>query len=135
MKIFWFKKLLAIFAGACMTLSYAPFNYWPMSFFCFAIIIWLVKPTDENTTVKKSAQLGFCFGLGWFGVGISWVHVAIADFGGLPLIISLLLMLILCAYLALYPALAFALSCKLYQYKRSSCSHSKYCLLHWFSYF
>jgi apolipoprotein N-acyltransferase len=132
---FWFKKLLAIFAGACMTLSYAPFNYWPMSFFCFAIIIWLVKPTDENTTVKKSAQLGFYFGLGWFGVGISWVHVAIADFGGLPLIISLLLMLILCAYLALYPALAFALSCKLYQYKRPSSSRSKYCLLHWFSYF
>ena len=46
------------------------------------------------------------FGLGWFGAGISWVHVSIADFGGLPLIGSIALMAILSAYLALFPALA-----------------------------
>ncbi len=46
------------------------------------------------------------FGFAWFGAGISWVHVSIADFGGLPLIGSVGLMVLLCAYLALYPALA-----------------------------
>lgn len=43
--------------------------------------------------------------MGWFGVGISWVHVSIADFGGIPLVGSIALMVILCSYLALYPAL------------------------------
>lgn len=54
-------------------------------------------------------KLGFSFGLGYFGAGISWVHVSIAEFGGLPLIGSLGLMLLLCGYLALYPAIVFLL--------------------------
>lgn len=49
------------------------------------------------------------FGLGYFGAGISWVHVSIAEFGGVPLVVSVLLMLILCSYLALFPAIAFKL--------------------------
>ena len=97
-----------------MTLSYAPYNLWPLAFICIATLLFNTKPT-ETSTAKDSAKQGFLFGLGWFGAGISWVHVAIADFGGLPLIVSLILMLILCAYLAIYPALAFGLSTKLLQ--------------------
>ena len=55
-------------------------------------------------------KTGWLFGLGWFGAGISWVHVSIADFGGLPLAASIGLMVLLCSYLALYPALAFYLT-------------------------
>ena len=44
--------------------------------------------------------------MGAFGVGISWVHVSIDSYGGLPLPISILLMLLLCAYLSLFPGLA-----------------------------
>jgi apolipoprotein N-acyltransferase len=65
------------------------------------------------STPRLAARLGFCFGFGWFAVGISWVHVSIDRFGGLPLVVSLLLMLILCAYLALFPALAAWLAAKL----------------------
>lgn len=50
-------------------------------------------------------SIGFSFGFGWFGAGISWVHVSIADFGGVPLIGSIGLMALLCGYLALYPAI------------------------------
>lgn len=59
---------------------------------------------------RQAALAGFCYGLGWFGVGISWVHVSIDQFGGLPLIASLGLMALLVAYLALFPALAALLS-------------------------
>ncbi|WP_091979682.1 apolipoprotein N-acyltransferase [Pseudoalteromonas denitrificans] len=96
-----------------MTFSYAPFNFWPLAFLCIAIIMNNAMPS-KSITPKEATKHGFIFGLGWFGAGISWVHVAIADFGGLPLIVSLILMLILCAYLAIYPALAFGLSAKLY---------------------
>ncbi len=48
----------------------------------------------------------FIFAFGWFASGISWVHVSIDQFGGLPLTVSLGLMLLLCLYLALFPALA-----------------------------
>lgn len=59
---------------------------------------------------RQAAKFGFSFGLGWFGAGISWVHVAIADFGGIPILASLFLMLLLVSYLALFPALAAYLS-------------------------
>lgn len=52
---------------------------------------------------------GWFFGLGYFGAGISWVHVSIANFGGVPFAVSILLMFILCAYLALFHATLFKL--------------------------
>ncbi len=62
---------------------------------------------------RQAALAGFCYGLGWFGVGISWVHVSIDQFGGLPLVASLGLMALLVGYLALFPALAAWLSYRL----------------------
>lgn len=56
---------------------------------------------------NKVFTAAWIFGLGYFGAGISWVHVSIAEFGGLPLIASLALMFLLCAYLALFPAITF----------------------------
>lgn len=68
---------------------------------------------QHSQSAKQAALMGFAYGLGWFGVGISWVHVSIDQFGGLPLAGSLAIMLLLAAYLALYPALTSWLSYKL----------------------
>jgi len=76
-----------------------------------------VNVKDKTQIAKIQRKLitkhSFIFAFGWFASGISWVHVSIDQFGGLPLVISLLLMLLLCCYLALYPTLASYLSCKL----------------------
>lgn len=98
------QNLLALLLGALLTLGYAPFSYSIVVPIALTAIfyIWL-KLVDK----KQAAWLGFSFGLGWFGAGISWVHVSIADFGGLPLIGSLTLMALLVSYLALFPALIF----------------------------
>ena len=99
---------LALIAGLVLTFGYAPFEIWPIAFFSIAAIIYCVNPNNLGKKYAKSAaKYGFIFGLGWFGAGISWVHVSIATFGGMPLIASLSLMAVLCSYLALYPALAF----------------------------
>ncbi|WP_046002928.1 apolipoprotein N-acyltransferase [Pseudoalteromonas rubra] len=97
---------LALLSGASLTFSYAPFGLWPLTFVALAVACFV---TDQPTT-RHAAKYGFLFGFGWFAAGISWVHVSIAQFGGLPLPASLLLMGLLCAYLAIYPALAFALA-------------------------
>jgi len=69
----------------------------PISFYLLAF---------KTDTIFKSA---WWFGLGYFGAGISWIHVSISEFGGLPLVASIALMLLLCGYLALFPALLFYL--------------------------
>ena len=82
-------------------MAYAPFSQWWITLVAVTAFIYVLAKNGKTHSFK----LGFAFGLGWFGAGISWVHVSIADFGGLPLIGSLSLMLLLCSYLALFPAL------------------------------
>jgi apolipoprotein N-acyltransferase len=103
---FKLKLLLACISGGLLTFAYAPFSFWLVLFVCLPTCIYLLTTVEQ----KQRFKLGFSFGLGWFGAGISWVHVSIADFGGLPLIASLGLMLLLSGYLALFPAFAFYLT-------------------------
>jgi apolipoprotein N-acyltransferase len=93
---------LSFFLGLALVLCYAPFSY----YWLLAVILptWLYSLQGKST--KDATKQGFIFALGWFSAGISWVHVSIDQFGGLPLVISLLLMLLLCLYLALFLALA-----------------------------
>ena len=86
-----------------MTFGYAPFGIWPVVPCALTAFLLLL----QRSTLATSFKLAYCFSFGWFAVGISWVHVSIADFGGLPLIASLALMAMLSGYLALYPSLAF----------------------------
>lgn len=84
--------------------AFAPFHLWPITFLAVAAGVY------QLTRSARPFTTGWLFGLGWFGAGISWVHVSIADFGGLPIIASLGLMLLLSSYLALFPGLAFYLT-------------------------
>lgn len=98
-------SLIALLAGSAMTFAYSPFNIWPVA------LLGLIVAIRQLLRFRHRAFLtGWLFGLGWFGAGISWVHVSISQFGGLPLIASIGLMALLCSYLALYPALAFYLT-------------------------
>ncbi|MBC7002625.1 apolipoprotein N-acyltransferase [Photobacterium sp. BZF1] len=99
------QPLLAVPAGALATLSFAPYHHWylaPLSLFIFLYLL-------QNQSVKRSGLIGFLWGLGLFGTGISWVHVSIANFGGMPWIAGWGLMALLIGYLALYPAVFGAL--------------------------
>ncbi len=116
-------------AGVLLVFAYAPFSAWWLMY--VILPLWFVHLckiqqkhlqlaennstkadlAQPNTVAKSQRRLltkhSFVFAFGWFASGISWVHVSIDQFGGLPLAISLLLMILLCCYLALFPALAF----------------------------
>lgn len=100
---------LSFLLGLSLVFAYAPFSFWWLPF--FILPLWL--STLNNLTPKAASKSGFIFGFGWFASGISWVHVAIDQFGGIPLVFSILLMLMLCLYLAIFPALACYLASKL----------------------
>jgi apolipoprotein N-acyltransferase len=96
---------MAVFAGALTTLAFAPYGIWPLAFFTPAVLFCLL----QNQSLKRATAIGFAWGFGQFSTGISWVHISIDTFGGMPKAASLLLMLLLVSYLSLFPAL-FALS-------------------------
>lgn len=102
--------LALILAGGLTTLAFSPYTLWWLPLFTQALLVLFLQ---RAVSTKQACLLGFSYGLGWFGVGISWVHVSIDQFGGLPLAGSLGLMALLVSYLALYPMFASGLSFKL----------------------
>nr|WP_261834971.1 apolipoprotein N-acyltransferase [Vibrio ishigakensis] len=103
------RPLAAAFVGASTTLSFAPFSTWPLAIISPLLLILLI----QNQSAKRSAFIGYMWGLGLFATGISWVHVSIDTFGGMPKAASLFLMALLVGYLSIYSALFTGLVSKL----------------------
>ncbi|ASK70187.1 apolipoprotein N-acyltransferase [Shewanella bicestrii] len=95
------RLVLAFILGASTALSFAPYSLWIIYPVAMALALWL----SCSLTPKASFFHWLSFGFGCFAVGISWVHVSMDTFGGLPLAASVGLMALLALYLALYPAL------------------------------
>ena len=92
--------VLALLAGALLPLAFAPVGWAPLAILAPAMLflLWL------DVTPRRALWRGFLFGLGQFGVGVSWIYVAIHDFGysGVPLAVFLTSLFV--AFLALFPA-------------------------------
>lgn len=95
------QLLLAIAAGAMTHLAFAPYHLAFMPLLTLPLWLWLL----DGKSARQGGWLGFAFGFGMFMSGIWWVHVSMVMFGDLPLWLALGLMILLSAYLALYPAL------------------------------
>ncbi|UTW02973.1 apolipoprotein N-acyltransferase [Amphritea atlantica] len=72
--ILW-RVILCIIAGAIAPLSLAPFDYWYLGGVSVALLFILL----HNCTSRAGAWLGWCYGLGFFGTGVSWVFVSIHE--------------------------------------------------------
>ncbi|QYJ87056.1 apolipoprotein N-acyltransferase [Shewanella mesophila] len=103
------RLVLAYLAGASTALSFAPYGLWPI----YLIAMAFALGQSQSLSPKQAFRYWLSFGFGCFSVGISWVHVSMDTFGGLPLIASVGLMALLALYLALYPAIAGTLLAKL----------------------
>lgn len=50
--------------------------------------------------------------MGLFGAGVTWIYVSLHDFGDMPMPLAVVALILLCAYLSLFPALTGWLSLK-----------------------
>ncbi|UZR29369.1 apolipoprotein N-acyltransferase [Methylococcus mesophilus] len=94
--------LLALTGGALLPFAFAPFGYALVALLSLALLfrVWL------NASPLKAALYGYLFGLGQFGVGVSWVFVSMHEYGGSDVFSAAGLTALFVAYLALFPALA-----------------------------
>ncbi len=97
----WRGDVLALFAGALLPLAYAPFNFFPLAVLAPAALfyVWL------QSTPRGAARRGLLFGIGLFGIGVSWVFVSMYGPGGVGLGLSIFLTVLMVLVLALFPAL------------------------------
>jgi apolipoprotein N-acyltransferase len=101
--------LILLLAGGLLPLAFAPFGFYPLAVLSPAILFALWR----EVTPRQAAWRGFLFGLGQFGVGVSWVFVAIHDFGHSHFLVAVLLTLLFVALLAAIPALVGYLATRL----------------------
>ncbi len=97
---FWLRALAAALAGGLAPLAFAPFDLWPLAFLAPALL-WLCL---RDQSARSSAWLGWLFGLGFYGVGVSWVYVSIHTFGNASVLLAGLLTAAFAAALALLGA-------------------------------
>jgi len=94
---------LALLAGAACVLGFAPFGCYPLPILALAVLFTL---WSRAQSVRAQVTLGWCFGLGFFASGVSWIYVALHDYGAMPMYLSLPAIIFFAAFLALLPALA-----------------------------
>jgi apolipoprotein N-acyltransferase len=97
----WRADLVALLAGAVTPLAFAPLGWWPLAMVGPALLFTLWLFSD----LRNSTRRGAMFGVGFFGVGISWVFISIHYHGYVGLPLSLFLTALLVAVMALFPAL------------------------------
>lgn len=102
---FFFKKeylnnLLALLAGTLLPLAFAPINIYLFAIISPALLLTLLLKTNP----RQSFWRGFFYGIGFFGIGVSWVYISIHRYGGTDAILSFIFTLLFIAILALFPA-------------------------------
>jgi len=102
------SALLPIFIGAIHALSFAtgPLPAWLLPWVQIVSFSGLILCLLRATTWRRAAWLGGLFGLGNFGTGLYWLFISLHAYGGLAAPLAVLAVLLFCAALALYYALA-----------------------------
>lgn len=94
--------LYSLIAGAAMVPAFSPLDLFPLSFLSLAALFYLVSLSNRR---RQSVILGWCFGVGLFGVGASWVYQSMHSFAQAPAVLAGFLTLAFVMVLALQIAL------------------------------
>lgn len=97
----WQGHLIALLAGSLITLSLAPFYFWPgaiLALFFYALGLESISP-------RSAFVRGWWFGNGLYCTGASWIYVSIHVHGNTAAPLAIIFTAIFCCGLALLSAL------------------------------
>lgn len=76
----------ALFAGGILPGAFAPHHLWPLAILSPALLLTLWQ--RPSLSAQKAFWLGWVYGIGMFGMGVSWVFVSIHQYGNTTLPIA-----------------------------------------------
>ena len=86
----WPGHLVAVLAGVICTLSFSPFDIWPLAIVSLISLLTVTQSVKRLTGVLRY----YLFGVGLYASGISWVFVSIHVHGGASLLLASFLVLL-----------------------------------------
>lgn len=113
----WRHKGVAFLAGGASVLAYAPFGLFPVAAIALGVLFWLLGPgapealrsASPGRRARGGFGIGFAWGLGAMLAGVSWLYVALHRFGGMPMPLAALAVLLFCAFMGAFAGLSGAL--------------------------
>lgn len=102
--------LALVLGGGLSVFAFAPFGFFPAMWISLAVFLYSVSRAPN---VKSAAFRAFVYGLGFYLANVYWVYISLHDYGGMNTVFSILSLMLLSSYLALFPMLAAYLSCKI----------------------
>jgi apolipoprotein N-acyltransferase len=91
---------LALLAGGLNALAFSPVGAYPLAFVGLVMLFALLG-SDKS---PRPFLTGWLYGMGLFGVGVSWIYVSLHVYGGMSVPLTLIATFLFCAFLALFPA-------------------------------
>ena len=113
----WRKRGVAFLAGGASVLAYAPFGLFPVAAVALGVLFWLLGPgapeslrsASPGRRARGGFGIGFAWGLGAMLAGVSWLYVALHRFGGMPMPLAALAVLLFCAFMGVFAGLSGAI--------------------------
>jgi apolipoprotein N-acyltransferase len=97
------KLFLSMAAGLLAVSGFAPFSFFPLPVIALAVLFTQWRHAGN---ARAAAKIGGAFGFGLYGAGISFIYVALHDYGGMNFLLAALVTALAGVFLALYTALA-----------------------------
>ena len=107
--------ILAPIAGALFVLGYAPFNLWFMPLLSIFLLLVILDRQPKG----RGLVIGWMFGLGLMGTGVSWIYNSMHIYGNLSLELASIFTALFCISMAFFYALFGYIYCALV-YSRQS---------------
>jgi apolipoprotein N-acyltransferase len=82
--------IAALVAGGLLPLSLSPFGFWPAGILSLVVLMGLV----DTCSVMRGAIRFYCFSVGMYGVGVSWIYVSIHEYGNASVLLAGFLVLV-----------------------------------------
>ena len=94
------RYVVATLTGVATVAAFAPLSWSMIGVAATAVLFYLWL----DCSPKQGAMVGFLYGLGLFGAGVSWVYVSLHDFGGMPVALAVITVCLFVLILAAFPA-------------------------------
>lgn len=92
--------LISFISGLLLPLATAPFDWWPIGIISAAALAYCL----QSTTAKQGFLIGWSYGSAAFLAGVSWVYIAMYEFGETPAYLAIPMTAIFCIFLGLFTA-------------------------------
>ncbi|MFT5136038.1 MAG: apolipoprotein N-acyltransferase [Arenicella sp.] len=92
------RAIASFVAGAILVAAFAPIGFAGLAFLCVAVLFYICR----DLTPRQAFLMGLAFGYGLFGFGVSWVYVSLNVYGGMPIWMGSIAVLLFAGILAIF---------------------------------